>query len=561
MKYSYQLNALLLSLFILLSVNTFAQTKYQNVAAFTKVWGFLKYHHPAVATGKINWDSVYVNNLPAIEKASSKVQFSELLLSVINNLNPVQTTQPASLPDSLFTANHNLDWIDGSTLFTPALRNKLKEIYKYRNQANNVFIKPGYDKVAFSGEKQYENMAFPNQNYRLLFLARFWNIIYYFAPYKYIIGEDWDNALTRFIPQIMNAVDRLTYYKILLKMAASLHDGHAQLTLSDNEAPINELVFGKYTAPLYLTIIKDTVIVRKRANDSLCDEANIQKGDIILSVNNIPIKKRMAQLKPYVSASNSAGLNELITRVLLNSTDAFQKLEIKRGRQIFTVKVQCILASEKKWGDIQNYTANNTGYKTIGNSIAYVYAMQVWKGNMDTIKSLIKSHKAVIFDGRNYQNNGNVFYSLFDVFLPAPKIINMSTQIMPANPGYFEWKPSAKIGRVNNSVYKGEVVILVDERAQSQGEYTAMAFQTIPNAVTIGSSTAGVDGVQTYIPMGGKLKLSYSGYGVFYPDKTQTQRKGVKIDIPVNKTVESAIKDEDVVFNAALKYLKEKGIN
>jgi carboxyl-terminal processing protease len=560
MKILY-LRFLVASLIVITGNSAFAQNKSAKIEMFIKVWGFLKYHHPAVASGKINWDSVYVNNLPLVEKAISKSQLNELLLSVVNNLGPIQTIQPAVLPDSLFTANHNLDWIDRSTLFTSTLKSKLKEIYKYRNQGKNIFIKPGYDKVAYSGERQYENMSFPNQNYRLLFLARFWNIINYFDPDKYLIGEDWDNALSRFIPKIMNTTDTVTYYKTLLQLAVSLHDGHAQLGLSYDETPINEIVFGKYTAPLFITIVNNTAVVRKPANDSLCTIANIKKRDIILSVNDVPVVKKIAQLKSYVSASNSASANENISRVLLNGPDAFQKLKIKRGRQIFTVKVKCILTSQKNWGDIQNYTANKTGYKTIGNSIAYVYAMQVWKGNMDTVKSLIKSHKAVIFDGRNYQSNGDVFYNLFDIFLPAPKIIDMSTYVMPANPGYFEWKSSAKIGRVNNTVYKGEVVILVDERAQSQGEYTAMAFQTIPNAITIGSSTAGADGVKTYIPMGGKLTLSYSGYGVYYPDKRLTQRIGVKIDIQAKKTIESVIKDEDVALDAALKYLKEKGID
>ncbi|MEO6850959.1 MAG: S41 family peptidase, partial [Mucilaginibacter sp.] len=101
----------------------------------------------------------------------------------------------------------------------------------------------------------------------------------------------------------------------------------------------------------------------------------------------------------------------------------------------------------------------------------------------------------------------------------------------------------------------------VDERAQSQGEYTAMALQTIPNSVTIGSQTSGLDGAVSYIPMGSKLTLSYSGYGMYYPDKTPTQRRGVRINITIKKTVESVIKDQDVALDAALKYLKARGID
>jgi carboxyl-terminal processing protease len=60
------------------------------------------------------------------------------------------------------------------------------------------------------------------------------------------------------------------------------------------------------------------------------------------------------------------------------------------------------------------------------------------------------------------------------------------------------------------------VIILADERCQSQGEYSVMALQTIPNSVTIGSQTAGADGAVSYIPMGGQLGITYSGYGIYY---------------------------------------------
>jgi carboxyl-terminal processing protease len=145
------------------------------------------------------------------------------------------------------------------------------------------------------------------------------------------------------------------------------------------------------------------------------------------------------------------------------------------------------------------------------------------------------------------------------MFLPQPVVINMSTKFMPGNPGYFRWEPSYKIGNVNHAVYRRKVVILVDERTQSQGEYSAMALQTIPNSVTIGSQTAGADGVISFIPMGGGLAISYSGYGIYYPDRTPTQRVGVRMDISVKKTVKSVMNDEDVILKRALRYLKAKG--
>jgi C-terminal processing protease CtpA/Prc len=118
----------------------------------------------------------------------------------------------------------------------------------------------------------------------------------------------------------------------------------------------------------------------------------------------------------------------------------------------------------------------------------------------------------------------------------------------------------AQNGWSKSQPYGGTVIILVDERCQSQGEYTVMTLQTIPHSITIGSQTCGLDGVVSYFPMGGGITISHSGYGIYYPDKTPTQQRGVRIDIKVKKTVKNIIDDQDVALNAALSYLSAKGI-
>jgi len=71
-----------------------------------------------------------------------------------------------------------------------------------------------------------------------------------------------------------------------------------------------------------------------------------------------------------------------------------------------------------------------------------------------------------------------------------------------ANPGafYFGDGPLIAPGPVH---YGGKVAILVDETSQSQAEYTAMALRAMPNAVVVGSTTAGADGNLSQIPLPG----------------------------------------------------------
>ena len=62
------------------------------------------------------------------------------------------------------------------------------------------------------------------------------------------------------------------------------------------------------------------------------------------------------------------------------------------------------------------------------------------------------------------------------------------------HPGAFRWTAEPLTLTPEQPHYSGKVVILVDEISQSQAEYTTMAFRIAPQAIVIGSTTAGADG-------------------------------------------------------------------
>ncbi len=66
---------------------TFAQqlTETEKLATTCKVWGFLKYYHPNVASGKFNWDEQLFAILPKVEQANTKGEFSKVLENWIDS--------------------------------------------------------------------------------------------------------------------------------------------------------------------------------------------------------------------------------------------------------------------------------------------------------------------------------------------------------------------------------------------------------------------------------------------------------------------------------------------
>lgn len=540
-----------------ISLSSYAQTldNTARVKYFIKVWGFLKYYHPQIATGSMDWDSVFISRVQPVMDAKNSNQFNSEILALINSVSKSPKVESKKLPDSLFSRNKtDSDWINKSTLFDDEVKDQLQYIYDNKNQDTNRYIKIAYQTADFSGEKKYDSIGFPNVKYRLLFLSRFWNIINYFAPYKYLT-TDWDGILEKSIPKIISSSDTLSYYTTLQGLSRSLNDGHSQLAI--NGQMLSDLFFGNYTPPFYCEILNRQVIIRNVGNDSIAKSLDIKKGDIISKIDGKDMTKIIASKKMYISSSNEADANHQLSRFILDGKTPKAILEIKREDKKIKTPITRISTQNRDWGAFINYTYNDVGYKKINDSILLIYAMQIWNGNIDTIKHLIKQSKAVIFDVRNYPQN-DAFFSIADPFLSEPKTIDYSTIALPQHPSLFKWKLNPnKIGHISDSTYKGKVIILCDERTQSQGEYSCMVLQTIPGCITIGSQTAGADGIVTYIPMGNGLTISYSGYGVYYPDKTQTQRVGVKIDIPVKKTFEAIKNNRDEILERALQYIKD----
>ena len=74
----------------------------------------------------------------------------------------------------------------------------------------------------------------------------------------------------------------------------------------------------------------------------------------------------------------------------------------------------------------------------------------------------------------------------------------------------------------NEAPYAGKVIILVNERSQSQSEYTTMARRAVPGAKVVGSNTAGADGNVSTIILRGNIFTWISGLGVYYPAGRET---------------------------------------
>ena len=83
-----------------------------------------------------------------------------------------------------------------------------------------------------------------------------------------------------------------------------------------------------------------------------------------------------------------------------------------------------------------------------------------------------------------------------------------------------------------------------------------MCFQTAPNTTIIGSQTAGADGNNSDFEYIKGFDTHFTGIGVYYPDRRETQRIGIVPDIEVKPTIKGIQEGRDEVLDRALKFIE-----
>lgn len=70
-------------------LTTLSDTQIANLATLAKVWGFLKYHHPAVTSGQHHWDYDLFRAMPQVLAAPDQATALAAISTWIDSLGPV----------------------------------------------------------------------------------------------------------------------------------------------------------------------------------------------------------------------------------------------------------------------------------------------------------------------------------------------------------------------------------------------------------------------------------------------------------------------------------------
>lgn len=281
----------------------------RNLEVLGRVWGFVKYHHPAFSDDRYDLDFELFELLPLIADTAPAAR-NEILAQWIDGFGRYKTTpekyEKILASDSVFEHRTDIGWIRDTATLGRELSERLVRLRSADRIAGNRYVSQTYYETygqwapnpCFDGEKPYYDLSNPDYGYRLLTVFRFWNMVEYFFPSKYLTDKDWNDVLPEYIRRMAHPTG--SYLRETRRMIAELDDNHAQYG-----GGISEL-FGLYRVPLNTGFVEGRLIVVTPDTVPVKSErkAPFQVGDEIVAVEDKPVEYYTAQTRKFISCSN-----------------------------------------------------------------------------------------------------------------------------------------------------------------------------------------------------------------------------------------------------------------
>lgn len=529
-----------------------------NLETLCRVWGYAKYHHPVFCDTlcRVDVDSALFALLPKVVHADRDTRNRHLLdwVRSLGDYTPNRVDYEQSLAPLELVSTVDLAWTRDTILLGCDLSHLLQDL-RYAERGENYYLRmgtmengPGYHYLSLRNEKSYPTPQM-DSGLNLLTLFRLWNVIEYYAPNRSLTLHPWDEVLSTYIRLVGAETDPVRFSRLYMRLIRELNDGHAV-------APV-EMLFGQRMLPVWPLQAEGRLFVGYSGDSAL------KRGDEVVAIDGEPISERLELLREYASRSNEASLRQALRYYGLCTRRDTAEVVRRRAGVCDTLRVATV-----PYGSVSPLydpaQLEQPPFRLLADSVGYIYAGTFSREHLAQVVQTLPRTRALIIDLRTYplKVDGALIALIGQSLRTESVVVRQALYQTLALPGLFyrqeQWlfEDFGEVAARCTEPYKGRVILLVDEMTQSNPEFQAMAFQSCPQTLTIGSPTSGANGSIVWIPLPGQM-TSFSGIGALYPDGTQPQTVGVRLDIEVLPTAEGLQAGRDEVLERALELARQ----
>jgi C-terminal processing protease CtpA/Prc len=397
-------------------------------------------------------------------------------------------------------------------------------------------------------ELPYRGDAYPAPALRVLAAFRVYGVFEWLYPYKHLIGREMTDVLEDALPRLLAARDARQYHLAVAEMVAHVGDTHATV---DSQTLSAE--WGNAMPPLALRPVEGRAVI-VRLTDPIAEQAGASVGDVVDVVDGEEAGKRLAYLSRYISASNVGALKrDAVNRLLRGPHGSVARLVVTKADGT-TREVQ--LERRASFMRPSLAAAADQTVKVLPQEIGYIDLRRLMPHEVDAAFATVAQTRGLIFDMRGYPNDTR--YLVAERLTGGGRIhsgtVTFPVALEPGTRTETRLEIDAP-SRASPRRYAGRTVMLIDDRAQSQSEATALLLKSSAGTVMIGSPTTGALGEGSNFTVPGGLSIGLTGTSVTFADGTAVQRVGVQPDVVATPTIAGIRAGRDEVLERAIEFL------
>jgi C-terminal processing protease CtpA/Prc len=368
-------------------------------------------------------------------------------------------------------------------------------------------------------------------------LINAWNVFQHFYPYFTEMGINWQQELRNSLATAYFS-DKTNHINDLKRLTAALKDNH--VTVSSPET-------GYYAPPFDAELIEGKLVVTA----IYAGAPSIKVGDVIEQIDGKRCEELFGELRPLVSAATEGWYTYVAPIHLLTGKENSSFSVTVDGN---TYKTTRKLNYYKQQADSK---PKDPGYRFLDDNVVYLNLEVV---SIDTINKLmpkLKASRAIIADVRGYPNSN---HGLISHLLSKPdkkKWMHVDHYLYPdqekkAGTSDYGWSMEPK------KPYLGDkkIIFITDGRAVSYAESYLGFIEGYGLGTLIGQPSSGTNGNVNRFNLPGEYQISFTGMRVLKHDGSPLHGIGFLPQVYVKRTIEGVKAGRDEYLEKAIELVK-----
>lgn len=542
----------------------------QNILAFARLYGLVRWFHPSDASLKADWEALAIAALPDVERALDAGELAQALRQAFGPLASTLQIAPGS-PDDLAQAQivdgPVWQWqhygLGGTSQVYRSSRIRLED-----SAGANVIAEqlPGgvsfrlplfaaLDQQGGATEQAPEHVQGPrfagkpmdwtpsghDRTTRLATAITAWATLAHFYPYWDEVKVDWQSRLDDTLTAAAMAPDDKAFHRVLQMLVASIDDGHGWVTYPTDTNAALPIDWATIDGELVITAVADGV-------------SGVAPGMIVSAIDELPADQALAQEEQRISGSDHYR-RTLAERFTLNGVKGDTVvLSVRDGAgeaQAVTLTMQEAVQSARF------EKVRPQPFAELERDIFYIDLSRISQADLNDALVQVRDAKGLVFDLRGYPRVSKEWLSqltdqpIRSAMFMRPEFTGPDGQARYNEDGGWTIEPRAT--RLTQNV-----VFLTNASAISFAESVLGLVKANGLGTIVGSPTAGANGNVSSVPLPGGYTLRFTGMKVLNRDGSQHHLIGVTPDIATSPTREGVADARDEVLEVGLRLVVAK---